>query len=129
MLQNCKCPQYEQNSIDRLSSEVCNGIISYLLIMIETFTLMFFFQDHFLFCSGAYDGKVNLYSAQRYEFLQMYNVSAVFIFVKMHTKISVIQRQYMYMYFAIQNVIVIHPYLNKKGNIKLFWGGEKGNLF
>ncbi|ELU09697.1 hypothetical protein CAPTEDRAFT_226153 [Capitella teleta] len=32
-------------------------------------------QDHFLFCSGAYDGKINLYSAQRYEFLQTYSVS------------------------------------------------------
>lgn len=34
-------------------------------------------KDRFLFCSGAYDGKVNLYSAQRYEFLQSYAITTV----------------------------------------------------
>ncbi|KAK2148684.1 hypothetical protein LSH36_487g02042 [Paralvinella palmiformis] len=34
-------------------------------------------KDRFLFCSGAYDGKVNLYSCQRYEFLQSYVITSV----------------------------------------------------
>ena len=32
-------------------------------------------QDRYLFCSGAYDGKVNLYSARKYEFIQSYSVN------------------------------------------------------
>jgi WD40 repeat protein len=34
-------------------------------------------KDHYLFCSGAYDGKINIYSAQKYEFLHSYAVTTV----------------------------------------------------
>ncbi|CAN7998334.1 unnamed protein product, partial [Ixodes hexagonus] len=34
-------------------------------------------QDRYLFCSGAYDGKVNLYSAQQMELLMCYQITAM----------------------------------------------------
>ncbi|XP_064632737.1 uncharacterized protein LOC135491033 [Lineus longissimus] len=34
-------------------------------------------KDRYLFCSGAYDGKVNLYSAKKYEFIQSYAITTV----------------------------------------------------
>ncbi|CAH1784215.1 unnamed protein product [Owenia fusiformis] len=34
-------------------------------------------KDRYLFCSGSYDGKVNLYSAQKCEFLMSYAVTTV----------------------------------------------------
>ncbi|KAF8785909.1 uncharacterized protein LOC129959462 isoform X2 [Argiope bruennichi] len=34
-------------------------------------------RDRYLFCSGAYDGKVNLYSAQRTELLMCYQISTL----------------------------------------------------
>uniref|UniRef100_A0A023G8I9 Putative wd40 domain protein n=1 Tax=Amblyomma triste TaxID=251400 RepID=A0A023G8I9_AMBTT len=34
-------------------------------------------RDRYLFCSGAYDGKVNLYTAQHMELLMCYQVSSV----------------------------------------------------
>ncbi|XP_064485880.1 uncharacterized protein LOC135398401 isoform X1 [Ornithodoros turicata] len=34
-------------------------------------------RDRYLFCSGAYDGKVNLYSAQQMELLMCYQITAM----------------------------------------------------
>lgn len=34
-------------------------------------------QDRYLFCSGAYDGKVNLYSALRMELLMCYQITTM----------------------------------------------------
>lgn len=36
-----------------------------------------FFQDRYLFCSGAYDGKVNLYSSLRMELLMSYSITTM----------------------------------------------------
>lgn len=36
-----------------------------------------FLQDRYLFCSGAYDGKVNLYSALRMELLMCYQITTM----------------------------------------------------
>lgn len=39
--------------------------------------VLFVHKDRYLFCSGAYDGKVNLYSALRMELLMCYQITTM----------------------------------------------------
>lgn len=63
-----------ENSLGKCDME---NIMPFSNCTSDNWVCFFVHKDRYLFCSGAYDGKVNLYSALRMELLMCYQITTM----------------------------------------------------
>lgn len=64
-------------SLNNSETKITLILSFYLVAVLQRVKLFVVFKDRYLFCSGAYDGKVNLYSALRMELLMCYQITTM----------------------------------------------------